>query len=449
MGLRRLASVAVFVGWGAASCGAPPLFLEAPEVDGARSWVLALERGTRLEVHATDAPSGAVNLALDEAEGEAPLRVTRVSFSRALSELGWPAGRLGSSGSPNQTLGSVRALAVEAAEFTGEAESARLEPAELSPELSAFLVPRALSCPTFRDEVGGTYERIQNTAATPSGLGLAISYSELHLVRGPSDYTVVPLPAGERGDAVAVSDLGRVWVATSSAIRSFDPTLQRFEADAVWLPSGSKVLGLLVNEAGATLEIWILDREARFFRYDGTSQSFTLMHEIDPARLDRGFQSSLVAFARRPGGGFFAGSRELSPLVEYDPAVEPAFSYPLASKGFGAVYERSAEAVIAASVLPGIVWQYEGGLWTRLFEDKAEISGIAPLGQDRLLYATRVGGLGIMDPPGPQCPERLPPSGISIRSLAPAGAGFVHASLLSGRGEVIGWLGPEAPALDP
>lgn len=443
----HLVSIALASGLAWGGCGPAPLFVEAPEVEGARSFLLALERGAGLEVHATEATEDPLNLALEELPSaeEEPLRVTRVSLSRSLRSLGWPAGRLASSPAPNQPLASVTPIRVDGTELAGDANAARLEPASLSPALGRFLVPRVTVCPSFSGTLLGEFDRVNSVVGTSAGLGVAVARTHVLIAGGPNDLTVVELPEGVRGDAVALSDTGRVWVATSSTIQPFDPVRRSFETPVIPTPSSARTLGFLVNEAGDTLELWLMDGGAGLRRYDARAQTFEVEHQLSGDLLASGFTSTPASFARRPGGGFFAASRDLTVLVEYAPGRPSPFAYPLAAKGFGVVFAPDGERVLAASILPAAIWEHRQGVWSRIFGDKAELAAIAPFGADRLLYATRVGGLGMIDPPGPQCPEQVTPDGVSVRALTRVGQGFLFGGVRPLGGDVLGWLSAQIP----
>lgn len=441
--MRRIPALSV-LGLGAA-CGPGTVFVEAPDVEGARSFLFAIEQEGLLSVQAVAAGSTALGFGMGASISDnAELRLTRVAFAETLEELRLSEGLLRPSPSPSVPLGELSPLRTEVARVLPSSSEARFEVDELSAALSEFLLPSDFECPkevVTREltDLGG----LADIVAPDETTAVALGSRALAVVRDDESVELLALPPGERGGAITLSDTGRVWVATSSAVRSFDPVTGAFAEPLFSRSFAQRPTGLHVLEASGEPEVWLMDAEARLLYAAPGSAEALEVYAVSPGRLRSDVVLFTVRFVPVPGDGFLAASREISVVLGHRRNAVPAYAEYLAEaggRGYGGIIGLSDGSVLVSEMQLGEVWQYRERSWSSLGRRTSEIVSFAPVTDDRILFLNRAGAVGIMNLRGEDCPSRALATWQAPRSLVRLRSGYVFGGFTGRGGTGIGWL---------
>lgn len=428
-----------------AACGPEDVFVEAPEVENANSYLFALEQHSTLSVHAVTAGSGLLGIGAGATlSDESELQLTRVAFEESLAELGLSTGPIPPAEAPNFALGELRALRTEVARILPESTRVRLEPAEPSRALAEFLLPSRFTCPgEVVTRALSEEEPSVDLVAAGNSIAVALTRRSLLVIHDDLSLETFALPAGERAAAITVSDLGRFWVLTTTAIRPFDPLTGLWGEPQLHLPFEEPPLGLHVLEAEGEPQLWVLDAEARLRLYRAGSTEPVETFQITPGRVRTDLSSQgTTRFVSRPGGGFLMAHKDVATIVEYRPPPSSSYRETLteaAGRGYAGLHALSDGSVVAAEMQTGQLWRYQDGTWETAGTLVSELTSFARWDEERLLFTGRAGVLGLFSGKPPACPNRAVPTWQSPRALATLGDGFVFLAGV-GRGHRVIWL---------
>ena len=235
-------------------------------------------------------------------------------------------------------------------------------------------------------------------------MAAVISVNTLLIVRGDESIQAFPLPGGETGSAIARSDTGRVWVATSGAVRPFDPISGSLGEPALPLVPNTVVNGLMVSEAEGARAVWTFDGEGQLHHQTSDAPGFQLVFKVPPERLYGPRINRKAHFAPTERGGFAPVSRDMGLAIEYRPTARPGFTEELRGKSFSAMRTRPDAALLVADVTTGEIFERRDGLWHLLRFGATEILALAPISEEHLLYTTRTGNVGALPLSGARCP---------------------------------------------
>ena len=407
-------------------CGADVVFVEAPEIEGAQSYLFALEQDPEIEIFAQGPVADGFRLSLDGAlNPELDVRLTRIALAAPLSLLGLEPGDVQRSAPPNRLLGELPTLGIDAALLSSDSGSARFEPSRLSAGLAAFEVPRPSKCPSnyVLSELGPSPGHRELVSVDPD-TAVLLMHTQLAIVRSDRSVEFFPLPPGEDGRAIAISDTGRVWVATSSAVRSFDPASGNLAEPAVSTSSSSYALGMFVREV-PTLQVWLFDREGQLLRHDASGPpGFEVRYQLPEGRVGTSIGSVAARFAPTEEGGFVVVCRGTSSLFEYHPSASLEFREELARSEFATLYTLSDGTIVVVDIR-GQVYERRNREWRAGSTVATEIIALAPVADDRLFYTTQAGIIGVLSLSEAQCPSASLGPNLIARAVAAVGTGFV------------------------
>lgn len=428
-----------------AACGPEDVFVEAPEVEGARSYLFALEQDATLRVHAVAAGTGLLGLGTGATPSdESELLLTRVAFAESLAELGLTAGPVPSTADPFVTLGELSPLRTEVARILPGSTQVRLEEATPSPALAAFPLPSRFVCPTqvVTRALGGV-EPMVDLVSDGEAIAVALTRASLVVIRDDLSLESFALPVGERAGAITVSDAGRFWVVTTTAVRPFDPVTGLWGEPQLQLPFVEPPFGLYVLEAASEPLVWVLSAEGQLRHYRASSTVPIETFQITPGRIrSDGPAQSSTRFGPRPGGGFLMAHRDISTIVEYTPPPSSGYRETLTDtvgRGYGGIHALSDGSVVAAEMQTGRLWRYQSDRWEDAGLLVSELTGFARWDEDRLLFVGRAGVLGLFSLKQRACPDRALSTWQSPRALAPLGEGFLFLAGF-GDGRQLVWL---------
>jgi hypothetical protein len=429
------------------ACGAgDSVFIEAPDVPGARSFLFALEQGSNLDVHAVPAESQSVSVAFAPwfLEDE-PLELERVALPASLDELGLSAGIVPSPTENHRTLLQLRPIAVHGATLLPDAVRARFEPTEASLALRSRAFPSGSACPRFADEV--LVEAAYPIEAISLGpdTAVALDLEEIFRFRADKSFERWPLPAGESGSAIALSDTGRVWVATKSTIFPFEVEEGRFGPVALQAPGGAIPLGLFVRERGPALVFWLLLDDGQLLRSTPDGTGFELVLQVPPTivRIDPGtLRTPSARFHALGEEDFLVAAEQMAAVVEFRAGRTRLLQKEATGRGFGLLWPRPDGSVIAPETFSGELLEYRAGAWKPIGVRSVRIWAGAPLDEDRLLYATQQGLVGVLDLLSERCPYQSTSGWGNLRTLARLGDGYLFAGIANSDRPAFGWLTP-------
>lgn len=439
--LTLLAATAALTG----GCGASDsVFVEAPDVAGARSFLFALEQGSNLDVHAVPAESRAVNVALapwfldDE-----PLELERVALPTSLDELGLSAGIVPAPSEDYRTLPELRPIAVDGATLLPDAVHVRLEPTEASLALRARTFPSKEDCPRFADEVLVEVRHPLEAISIGPETAVALEVEEIFRFRADKSFERWPLPAGESGSAIALSDTGRIWVATSSTILPFEIEEGRFGPVALGVPSDARPWGLFVRERGSVATLWVLLEDGQLLRSTPNMTAFELVLQVPPTILrPRSGEVSLPSARFQALGeeDFLVAAEDMAAVVEYRAGRTRLLQKEGTRRGFGLLWPRPDGSVIVPETFSGELFEYRTGEWKPIGVRSVRIWAGAPLDEDRLLYVTQQGVVGVLDLLSDRCPYHSTSGWGNFHTLARLGDGYLFAGIPSSDLPSFGWL---------
>lgn len=439
--------LALLVAGEALACRSGNLFIEAPDVEGAQSYVFAFEQDGQLEVHAFAPESRGAAFSALWFDGGESVELTRLAFRQPLRELGLEAGPLAPSRPPNQPMGDLNPIDVGVAVLTPDAERVRLEPAPASEAVLGFLLPVFINCPRL---VAGPHvssntpiEALTVDATRVVGL----SADEIFLFHADGRIDRWSLPSGEVGGAVALSDRGVVWVATSSAARPFDPASGAFGTPEIPVPVTSAPLGLMVNEGEGPFEVWLLTSDGAVRLSSGDGSEFEVAFELPSGLVRRDHlespHSAAARFIRLAGSDFLLASDHVALLLERRGAEYRILGAEGTAAGFAGVGKMPDGSVVIAEVLTGSTYHFAERVLELIGLQSTDIRGIASLDGERFVFVTAPGlvGVGFLD--SRRCEDQATSAWRRLRSIARLGDDFIVAGVHFSDGFGFGWIRPE------
>ena len=427
---------------GTLGCGPGSVFLEAPEVDGARSFLYGVEQAATLEVYALDLEDQQVHLGLGAAfSPDEALQITRVAFLQTLEARGWASGRLEPSDPPHRKVKDLDALRIDRVFVSPDDDHARFEAGPSSPQFAEFLVRGAPDCPAgFRDRELTELPFAHDAVSPDASTAVVLDPKGLVVVRDDSSFEHFPLPEGEEGGAIARAEPGEVWVATSSAIRRFDPASGGFDEPTVRLDDWPFPAGLMVRDAAEGREFWVLTEEGDILLHREGQTVLELMHQISPLLFAGRLRFDPPRFVPTNEGGFVLTARGLNTAVHYRPAAEVPFEEELKGLSFAAAARRSDGAVVMPEWRTGQLYTLETGGWVNRGMIASHVVAMTVTEDARLLFLTRVGTAGVATAGGETCPIRTLSGWIAPKALTRLGSGFVLGGYIDGNRGVVGYL---------
>jgi hypothetical protein len=306
-----------------------------------------------------------------------------------------------------------------------------MQPGQGSDLALAYLLPNPTDCPDFAYAPPVSTSRHVDVVTLDHSTVLALSRTELirfHIDETPER---LPLPADENGTAIVMSDAGRVWVATSSAVRPFDPATGRYGPTEFPLPTGAAVIGLMVREVDPEPEVWIFTEAAQLFVRRGEATGFELEYEFSDTlvRLEElGTRTSApTRFVPLEGEDFLLAGQDVSLVLERVAGRFRLLGPRAQSIGYGGALRRPDGTVLLTESLTGTVYLYDRGALDAVSVRTTGINGLAVLDEERFVFVTSAGSVGVLFPDQRSCPLDPTPVWSNLRSIARLGDAYVVA----------------------
>lgn len=422
--MRVLCAAALLVG----ACDQyQTLHVELPPLEDARSAVFAIHAGGSFEARAAalDGPDLVVQVPVDLTADDSG-RIEVLAYDEALSDLGLEPGVVSSVQGGTRRLQQTDIM-YETSFDDGEVGAWRSF-LQRSPELDAIRLATGEQCARFTVEASFELETAEDHGfVLPLGPeeAVVVQYDLVALVDANGATTVtdrpsqLPLADGfEREDGTYVfgGARGEVWSVRITTSTSGSPL--RLEGEALTaLPGGVAIVELVGGDESGTLELFALDREGGFSRFDGTSWT-------QLASFGVGTDAASGLARPRPGLAYAGVDGKAQVLRYVDGRVEEHSPPDLVNGVPGLDYLPGFGLVIALSE-GGVYRLREDDVWETLGESPIALNVYAfALFQDGLIFGGAFGQLAQYKRSIGFCQENLLGAGF-IKSIVPFGDGFL------------------------